>query len=86
MRAAVIREVDAYQQMAMLEGTSAVLTLVQGHVIVEGNAAPWAAQEQNPPEVVSSPRSQHYLIEGRDPSTPPHFPLPPPSPEYSVCF
>jgi len=73
--AAVTRDVEAYRQMM---ASSAVLTSVPGHVLVEGNAAPWALREQDPPEVAPTPWSQQEAEE-EGPSAPPLFPSPPPS-------
>ncbi|ROT60657.1 hypothetical protein C7M84_021808 [Penaeus vannamei] len=70
----------AYRQMmASLGGTSAVLTSVQGQVLVEGNAAPWALREQDPPEVAPPPWSQQHVPLEEGPSAPRLFPSPPPS-------
>lgn len=50
--------------------------------MVECNAVPWAAQDQNPTEVASPPRSQHHVIEERGSPVPPLFPSSPPN---TVC-
>ncbi|ROT67655.1 hypothetical protein C7M84_014239 [Penaeus vannamei] len=74
--AAVTRDVEAYRQMMAL---SAVLTSLQGYVLVEGNAAPWALREQNLTEVASTSWSQQNMVEEEGPSAPPLFPSPPPN-------